>query len=46
MRKNLLVNVSNLISLQFFSMFSEYFFSVSVLYVWMCHIVMLFLKTL
>lgn len=41
MKKELLVGLSSLVSLPFFSMFSEYFFSVSTLYVWVsnyCHI--------
>ena len=41
MKKELLVGLHSLVSLQFFSMFSEYFFSVSTLYVWApnyCHI--------
>lgn len=45
MKKKLLVGVSSLVSLQFFSMFSEYFFSISALYVRVYNIVMLFLKT-
>lgn len=33
MKKELMVGLHSLVSLQFFSMFSEYFFSVSTLYV-------------
>lgn len=39
MKKKLLISISSLISLQFFSMFPEYFFSVSILYVLLAVIV-------
>lgn len=40
MKKELFVGLYSLVSLQFFAMFSEYFFSVSTLYAWVpdyCH---------